>query len=323
MKAIVHDQFGGPEVLRFIELEKPGIGEEQILIRVRGAALHPGDWLMMTGQPLLFRPAFGVQTPRKRVPGFDVAGTVEAVGSATSEFQPGDEVFGEAPTGSCAEYVAVAEDNVAPNPSALTLNQGAVVPVSGTTALRGLRDAGKLRAGQHVLINGAGGGIGTFAVQIAKAFGAEVTGVCSAGKADLVTSMGADHVIDYTKENFTHGGGRYDLILDNVANHSMADCRRALTSTGVYLTNNGTAGNRWVGPLGRMAGAAVLSIFVSKQGRPFYAPVRKQDLLDLTELIDAGSVTPVIGASYPLAEAARAMEQVGQGHAEGKVAITV
>lgn len=323
MKAVVQDTYGDPGVLQLVDIDKPTVGDGEVLIRVHSAAVHPGDWLLMTGRPLLFRPMFGLRRPRKRVPGFDVAGTVEAVGSTAGEFEPGDEVFGEATDGSCAEYVSVSEESVASKPANLTLDQAAVVPVSGTAALRGLRDFGKLQADQHVLINGASGGIGTFAVQIAKALGAEVTGVCGPDNVDLVRSIGADHVIDYTEHNFTEDHARYDLILDNIANHSLADCRRALVSDGVLLTNNGTSGNRWIGPLGRMVAAATLSPFVSKQGRPFYAPVRKQDLIDLEELIEAGKVTPVIGRTFPMAETADAMAHVGRGHAQGKVLITV
>ncbi len=224
MRAIVHDQYGGPEVLRLLDLDKPSADDDQLLVKVHSAAVHPGDWLLMTGQPILFRPAFGFRGPRKRIPGFDFAGTVEAVGPNVTGFAAGDEVFGDAAGGSCAEYVSVSEVKVAAKPVNITLAQAAVVAVSGTTALRGLRDAGDLKPGQHVLINGASGGVGTFAVQIAKALGAHVTGVCSTGNAELVRSIGADHVIDYTTDDFTEGGARYDLILDNVANHSLADC---------------------------------------------------------------------------------------------------
>ena len=323
MKAIVQDDYGEAAVLRLVDVDKPVPGDDDVLIDVHTASVHPGDWLLMTGRPYLFRPGFGIRGPRKKVPGFDVAGTVEAVGGNVTEFRPGDEVFGEAPSGSCAEYVSVAEQRVALKPTNVTLEQAAVVAVSGTAALRGLCEAGKLQSGQHVLINGASGGIGTFAVQIGRAQGAEVTGVCSTGNVELVRSIGADHVIDYTTDDFTKGGSRYDLILDNVGNHSLADCRRALTSDGVLLTNNGTGGNRWIGPLGRMAAAAALSVFNPNQGRPFYAPVRKQDLLDLKDLIEAGRITPIIGKSYPLAQTAEAMDYVGGGHARGKVAITM
>ncbi len=323
MRAIVHDQYGGPEVLRLLDLDKPSAEDDQLLVKVHSAAVHPGDLLLMMGRPILFRPAFGFRGPRKRIPGFDFAGTVEAVGPNVTGFAAGDEVFGDAAGGSCAEYVSVSEAKVAAKPVNITLAQAAVVAVSGTTALRGLRDAGDLKPGQHVLINGASGGVGTFAVQIAKALGAHVTGVCSTGNAELVRSIGADHVIDYTTDDFTEGGARYDLILDNVANHSLADCRRALSADGKLLTNNGTSGSRWIGPLGRMAAAAALSLFVPTQGRPFYAPVRKQDLLDLKDMIEAGQVVPVIDQTFGLAETSKAMRVVGQGHARGKVSITI
>ena len=323
MKAIVQDEYGSSEVLVLEEIDKPVAKDDEVLVRVHAASVHPGDWLLMTGRPLLFRPGFGLRKPKKRVPGFDFAGTVEAVGKNAKEFRPGDEVFGDAGNGSCAEYVSVSEEKVALKPVNLTPTQAAVVPVSGVTALRGLRDAAKVRPGQHVLINGASGGVGTFAVQIAKALGAEVTGVCSAKNVEMVQSIGADHVIDYTKEDFTKGGERYDVILDNVANHSLADCRRALTCEGILLTNNGTAGNRWIGPLGRMAVAATLSLFVSKQKPPFYAPVRKRDLIDLKEMIESGQITPVIERTFSLNETAEAMGHVGEGHARGKVVITV
>ncbi len=323
MKAIVQDGYGSQEVLKLQDIEKPVVEDDEVLVRVRTAAIHAGDWLLVTGRPLLFRPGFGFSKPRKRVPGFDFAGTVEATGRDAKGFHPGDEVFGDAAHGSCAEYVVVSEDKVEVKPANLTLEQAAVVPVSGTTALRGLRDAGKVRAGQHVLINGASGGVGTFAVQIAKALDAEVTGVCSTKNVEMVRSIGADHVIDYTRNDFTKNGERYDVILDNVANHSLADCRRALTPDGILLTNNGTSGNRWIGPLGRMAAAAVLSLFVRKQRPPFYAPVRKRDLVDLKKLIEAGKVTPVIDRTYPLSETGDAMGYIGEGHARGKVAITV
>ena len=323
MKAIVQDEYGSQEVLRLQEIAQPVVADDEVLVRVHAAGAHAGDWLLMTGRPLLFRLGVGLRGPRKRIPGFDFAGTVEAVGKDAKEFKPGDEVFGDAAHGSCAEYVSVSEDKVAPKPANLTLEQAAVVPVSGTAALLGLRDAAKVQSGQHVLINGASGGVGTYAVQIAKALGAEVTGVCSTRNVEMVRSIGADHVIDYTEEDFTKGGERYHVILDNVANHSLAECRRALVPEGILIPNNGTAGGRWIGPLGRMAAALVQSPFVRKQGRPYYAPVRKRDLLDLTELIEAGKITPVIDRTYPLSDTAEAMGLVGEGHARGKVVITV
>ena len=257
MKAIIQDEYGSSEVLVLEEIDTPVVKDDEVLVRVQAASVHPGDWLLMTGRPLLFRPGFGLRKPRKRVPGFDFAGTVVSVGENVREFQPGDEVFGEAANGSCAEYVAVSAEKMALKPANLTPTQAAVVPVSGVTALRGLRDAAKVRPGQHVLINGASGGVGTFAVQIAKALGAEVTGVCSARNVEMVQSIGADHVIDYTKEDFTKGGERFDVILDNVANHSLAalPARPDVGGDSSHQQwNRGQSLDRAVGPHGRRGG---------------------------------------------------------------------
>ena len=324
MKAIVQESYGSTgEVLRLRNIDKPVVKDDEVLVRVHTASVHPGDWLLMVGRPQLFRMGFGLRKPRKSIPGYDFAGTVEATGKDVGEFQAGDEVFGDAAGGSCAEYVSVPEKKLGRKPSNLTIQQAAVVPVSGVTALLGVRDAGGVKAGQRVLINGASGGVGTFAVQIAKALGAEVTGVCSTANLEFVRSIGADQVIDYTEEDFTGGEERYDLILDNVANHSLADCRRAVAAGGKYISNNGTSGGPWIGPLGRMAASVLQSFFISKQGRPYYSPVRKQDLLDLTELIEDGKVVPAIGQTFSLSEAAEAMAYVGSGHSRGKVAITI
>ena len=323
MKAIVQDEYGAPgDVLALREVDKPVAKDDEVLVRVRAAAVHVGDWLLMAGRPYMMRPVFGLRRPRKNVPGFDVAGHVDAVGEEVTEFRPGDEVFGTC-NGSCAEYITAAEDAVALKPAELTFEKAAAVAVSGVTALRALRDQAKVQPGQKVLINGASGGVGTFAVQIAKSLGAEVTGVCSGKNADLVQSIGADHVIDYTREDFTHGESRYDVILDNVANHSLSDCRRALDPKGMLLPNNGTAGGAWFGPLGRMVAALALSPFLSRQGRPFMATPTREDLVALRELIEAGEVTPVIDRTYPLGETPEAMAHVGAGHARGKVVITV
>ena len=323
MKAIVQDEYGPPAVLRSRDIPRPEVRAGEVLVRIHAAAIHPGDWLLMTGRPYLFRVASGLSKPRKRIPGFDFAGTVEAIGENVAEFAVGDEVFGEAAGGSCAEYASVAEEKMALRPSNLALAQAAVVAVSGVTALRGVRDAGKLQPDQHILINGAAGGIGTFAVQIAKALGGEVTGVCSTKNVEMVRSIGADHVIDYTAEDFTEGGKRFDVILDNVANHALADCRRALKPGGRLLPNNGTSGGPWIGPLGSMAAALALSPFLPKQRPPFVGAVRKQDLTDLKELIEAGKVSPVIGNTFLLSETAAAFEYLGGGHARGKIVITI
>jgi len=322
MKAIVQETYGSPDVLRLRDVETPRIKDDEVLVRVRAAAVHPGDLFFMEGVPYAFRIGFGLRGPRRKVPGFDVAGVVETVGAEVNELRPGDEVFGNG-KGTCAEYTAASEDALAPKPSGLTFERAAAVPTSAVAALRGIRDAGNVQPGQEVLINGASGGVGTYAVQIAKALGAHVTGVCSTRNVDLVRSIGADHVIDYTEEDFTRGGPRYDLILDNVANHSLSDLRRALAPGGILLPNSGSGGGRWFGPLGRVALASVLSPFIRKQGRPFVASVKSKDLVDLTELIEAGKLTPVIDGTYPLSETPEAMRYVAQGHARGKVVITV
>lgn len=322
MKAIVQDKYGPPDVLHVGEIDKPVPEDDEVLVQVHAAALHIGDWMLMMGTPYVMRIGTGLRKPRKSVPGFDVSGRVEAVGKNVKGFQPGDEVFGDC-NGSCAEYTSVAEDKLALKPAELTFEQAAAVPVSGVTALRGIRDEGKVEAGQKVLINGASGGVGTFAVQIAKSLGAEVTGVCSTGNVEMVRSLGADHVIDYTQEDFTQGDERYDLILDNVASHSFAECRRALTPTGTHIPNSGRSDGRWFGAFGRMAKAMLVSLFVRQQGRPFVAPVKKKELVELKELLEAGKVTPVIDRTYPLSETAAAMDYVGQGHASGKTVITL
>ena len=323
MKAIVQDKYGSPDdVLELQDIDKPVAKDDEVLVRVRAAAVHPGDWMVTTGRPYIIRIGTGLRKPRKRVPGFDVAGHVEAVGKNVTEFQPGDEVFGKG-NGTCAEYVSVSEDALALKPANLTFDQAAAVPISAFTALQALRDKGQIQPGQKVLINGASGGVGTFAVQIAKSLGAEVTGVCSGKNADMVRSIGADHVIDYTQEDFTHGEKRYDFILDNAGNHSLSDCRRALTPKGTLIPNNGTSGGRWIGTVGRTVGALVLSPFLRRQGRPFVSMAKKEGLVALRELIEAGKVTPVIDRTYPLSEIAEAMSHVGGGHARGKVVITV
>ncbi len=322
MKAIVQDEYGSADVLRLAEVDKPVPKDDEVLVRVHAAALHAGDYFLTTGLPYIMRLGTGLKKPRKSIPGFDVSGEVEAVGKDVEEFKPGDEVFGQC-SGSCAESVCTSPDDLAAKPTNLTLEQAAPLAVSGVTALRGIRDAGKVESGQHVLINGASGGVGTFAVQIAKALGAEVTGVCSTANMEMVRSIGADHVIDYTKEDFTVGGPRYDLILDNVANHSMTELRRALVPTGKLIPNSGRSDGRWFGAFGRMLNAAVLSLFVRQQGHPFFAPVKKEHLIALKDLIESGKVTPVVGKTYSLAETPQAMADVGAGHVSGKVVIAL
>ncbi len=316
MKAIVQNEYGSPDVFELKEIDKPVVNDDDVLVRVHAAAFHAGDYFAMRGVPYMVRMTVGWPKPKDYVPGYDVAGHVEAVGKNVMRFQPGDEVFG-ACNGTCAEYACAAQDKFVLKPANLTLEQAAAVPTSAVAALLGLRDAGKVRPGQKVLINGASGGVGTFAVQIAKAFGAEVTGVCSTRNVDMVRSIGADHVIDYTQKDFTQSGRRYDLILDQVANHSFSDYRRALTPQGTHIPNSGHSG------MGYIIKALVLSLFMRQQGRPYIAIPNSEDLVVLKELIEAGKVTPVIDRMYPLSETPEAFRYLDEGHAQGKVVITV
>jgi NADPH:quinone reductase-like Zn-dependent oxidoreductase len=322
MRVITQDRYGSAVVLEARDIDKPSIGDTEVLVRVRAAGVHPGDWAIMSGLPYIARPAYGLRRPKTGVRGTDVAGTVEAVGRDVTRFQPGDDVFGWC-AGSFAEYASASEDELAPKPANLTFEQAAAVPMSGAVALQALRDHGNVRAGQRVLINGASGGIGTFAVQIAKSLGAHVTGVCSTPNVELVRSIGADHVIDYTREDFTRNGQAYDFILDNVANRSLSDLRRALTPTGTLVPNGGNFRNRWLASGGRVIEARVRSLFTSQKLRPFLMSPRATDLVVLKDLIEAGKVTPVIDRAYPLSEASLAMRHVGDGHARGKVVISV
>jgi NADPH:quinone reductase-like Zn-dependent oxidoreductase len=323
MKAIVQDTYGAPEVLELRDIDKPAVGDDEVLVRVRAAAVNPADWAIMGGLPYIARPVYGgLRKPKNRVRGTDVAGEVEAVGTSVTRFRPGDAVFGWC-TGAFAEYASVSDDALEPKPTNLTLEQAAAAPLAGFVALQALRDKGKVRAGQKILVNGASGGIGTFAVQIAKSFGADVTGVCSTRNVDLVRSIGADHVIDYTREDFTQTGQRYDLILDNVGNHSLSDLRQALTAAGTLVPNSGGFDNRWFASLGRVVSALVVSPFVSQTLRPFVMSPKHADLGVLKNLMEAGNVTPVIDRTYPLSEVPQALGYVGGGHARGKVVITV
>jgi NADPH:quinone reductase-like Zn-dependent oxidoreductase len=325
MKTMVEDEYGSPDVLELRDIEKPEIGDDEVLVHVRAAGVNPGDWAIMSGLPYIARPVYGLRKPKNAVRGTDVAGTVEAVGAYVSRLQRGEEVFGWCGGlgGAFAEYAAASEDALAPKPTNLTFEQAAAVPMAGIVALQALRDHGNVRAGQKVLIDGASGGIGTFAVQIAKALGAEVTGVCSTRNVDIVRSIGADHVIDYTRVDFTKRYERYDFILDNVANHSLADLRGALTPKGTLVPNGGGFDNRWFAGGGRVISAHVLNRFVSHTLRPFVVLPRLEDLIALKEFIEAGKVKSVLDSAYPLGEASQAIGHVGQGHARGKVAITV
>lgn len=322
MKAIVQREYGGADVLELAEVDKPEIRDDEVLLRVRAASVHAGDTLLMQGVPYVMRAGLGLRRPRNPTPGFDVAGTVEAVGSKVTRFKPGDEVFGNG-KGTLAEYAAAKESQLVAKPPELTDEEAAVLTMSGLTALKAVRDVAKVQPGQTVLINGAAGGIGVYAIQIAKAMGAEVTAVCSAGKADFVRSLGADHVVDYSKEDFTQGDRRYDFILDNVGNRSLSDCRRVLTPNGTLIPNSGTAGGKWIGPLIPMGQAWVTSPFVSQNLRTFLSTPNEDDLTALVDLVESGKVIPVIGGTYRLADAAEALRVVADGHAQGKLVITV
>ena len=316
MKAIIQNEYGSPDVFELKKIDKPVVKDDEVLVRVHSAALHAGDYFAMRGVPYLVRMSAGWPKPRNYVPGYDVSGHVEATGKNSGQFQPGDEVFGTC-KGACAEFVCAKGKNFILKPKNLTFEQAAAVPTSALTALRGLRDAGNVQPGQKVLINGASGGVGTFAVQIAKAFGVEVTGVCSTRNVDMVRSIGADYVIDYTQEDFTQSGLRFDLILDQVANHSLSDCRRALTPQGTHIPNSGNGG------LGYVVKALMLSLFIRQQGRPYIAIPNNEDLVVLNELIEAGKITPVIDRIYPLRETPEAFRYLDEGHARGKVVITI
>jgi NADPH:quinone reductase-like Zn-dependent oxidoreductase len=321
MKAIVYHEYGSPDVLKCEETDKPTIGDDEVLIRVRAASVNPLDWHLMRGEPYVIRAMSGLRKPKPTRPGVDLAGQVEAAGRNVTQFQPGDEVFG-ASTGAFAEYVCAGENKLVLKPANLTFQQAAAVPVAAISALQGLRDKGRIQPGQKVLINGAAGGVGTFAVQIAKSFGAHVTGVCSTRNVDLVRSIGADHVIDYTQEDFTQSGQRYDLVYDCVGNHSLSAFRRVMSPRGNYVMVGGPAG-RWIGPMDRALKALLLSLFVSQKLSMFLASTNKEDLVVLKELIEAKKVTPVIDRSYTLSEVPEAVRYSEEGHARGKVVITL
>ena len=322
MKAIVQDTYGPPEVLELRDVAKPGIGDDEVLIRVHAAGLDPSVWHLMTGLPYVVRMMFGLRKPKEPVRGWDVSGIVEAVGKNVKAFQPGDEVFGSC-EGSFAEYASAGSDRLMIKPTNLTLEQAAAVTVSACTALQALRNAGKVQAGQHVLVIGAGGGVGTFAVQLAKAFGAKVTGVCSTAKTDLVRSIGADHAIDYTRDDFVDGGQRYDLILDMAGNRPVSHVRLALTPRGTLVAVGGEGGGRWFGGLGGSLAWLALSPFMRRKFRLLMASVTREDLQTLKDLIEAGKVRPIIDRTYPLSEVPDAIRAWERGHARGKVVITV
>ncbi len=319
MKAIVQGKYGSAEVLRLGEVDKPEVGDGDVLVRIDAASVHVGDWILMTGSPFVMRLVTGLRKPKDRVPGTDLAGIVEAVGKDVQRVRPGDEVFGWG-SGAFAEYARAAEDQLIDKPAGLTFEQAAAIGVSASTALQLLRDDGKVQAGQKVLINGASGGVGSFAVQIAKSLGAEVTGVCSTANVDLVRSIGADHVIDYTQADFTTGAERYDLILDNVGNHSMARTRRALAPGGTLISNGGGHAD---GKLGRTIRAMLASMIVRQQASPTVKTQNHDDLVALKSLAEAGTISPVIDRTYPLRQTPAAIDHVATGHARGTVVITM
>ena len=323
MKAITQEEYGTPgDVLRLQEIEKPTIGDDEVLVRVQATGIHIGDWLVTSGVPYLIRlMGYGLRKPKTRVPGTEFAGIVEAVGKNVEQFQQGDEVFGFG-TGGFAEYAAVSQDALVLKPANVTFEQAAAVPVSGFTALQALRDQAEVQPGQKVLIIGASGGVGTYAVQIAKAFGAEVTGVCSTRNVDMVRSIGADHIVDYTKEDITQSGQRYDVILDMAGNRSLSELRGALTPEGTLVIVGGTGGRFLMG-FGRTLRGVALSPFVSQNLRQFMSSTNKDDLVALSELIGDGKVTPVIDRTFLLEDTAEALSYVGQRHTQGKTVVTV
>ncbi len=322
MRAIVYTEYGSPEVLQLAEVTKPTPKDDEVLLDIHAASLNPLDWHFMRGTPNVMRIMSGLRRPKLTRLGVDVAGQVEAVGKNVTGFQPGDAVFGTC-KGAFAEYACAAERAVVLKPATVTFEQAAAVPVAAITALQGLRDKGRIERGQKVLINGAAGGVGTFAVQVARAFGADVTGVCSARNVDMVRSIGAHHVLDYTQENFTTSGQHYDLIFDTAGNHSLSDTRRALTSQGTLVMVGGPDTGGWLGPLADVLKVVVLSRFVSHKLRPFLARPSNQDLIVLQQLLEAGSVTPVIDRSYPLRDVPDAIRYLEKGHARGKVVISM
>lgn len=321
MKAVVYCDYGGPDVLRIVNVEKPVPADDELLVRVRASSVNPLDWHFMRGQPYLARFGMGLRKPKAIRMGVDFAGTVEAVGGKVTQFKPGDDVFGGR-TGAFAEYVTVRASRAVPKPANVSFEQAAAVPVAAVTALQAVRDQGKVRAGLKVLVNGASGGVGTFAVQIAKWLGADVTGVCSAKNAEMARSLGADRVIDYAKEDFTKEPQRYDVVVDVVGNHSLSDIRRVLTPRGTYVMVGGPAG-RWLDPLPRVLAAVVTSRFVSQDMRFFIAELNPKDLTVLHDLMQAGTLRSVIDRSYPFAQIRDAVKYQEAGHARGKVVVTI
>ena len=323
MKAIVQARYGPPDSLRFEDIDRPEVGANDVLIRVHAAALNPADWHIVRGDPYVARlMGIGLTKPKVPVAGSDAAGVVEAVGANVQGLRPGDEVFGFV-RGAFAEYACAAQDKVVPKPASLTFEQAAALPIAATTALRGIRDVGAVKPGQRVLVNGASGGVGSFAVQIAAALGADVTGVCSTGNVELVRSLGASHVIDYTTQDFTGADIKYDVILDNVSNLPLTRLRGALTKKGTLVLNGGGSPGHVFGPIGTILKAVVVNLFVSQRLRPLPSKTDRQELLDVTALVEDGKLTAVVDRTYPLAETAEGVRHTEHGHTRGKAIVTV
>jgi NADPH:quinone reductase-like Zn-dependent oxidoreductase len=324
MRAIVQDTYGPADVLELREIERPEVGENDVLVRVRAAGSGPDVWHIMTGQPYMARAALGFRRPKVRVRGWDVAGTVEAVGASMTDFRPGDEVMGVAEGGSFAEYAITSPDKLVRKPASLSYEQAAALPISGVTALQALRDKAHVQPGQTVLVIGAGGGVGTLAVQVAKSFGAHVTGVASSSKLDLVRSIGADDVIDYTREDFTDGSMKWDVIVDTAGRRPLRQLRRALTPQGTLVVVGGDGGGRWTGGFFRgMLRGPLVSPFVGQKLMGLNSKVTREDLQGVTELAEAGKLRPVIGGTYALSETPDAIRELETGHAAGKLVIAV
>jgi NADPH:quinone reductase-like Zn-dependent oxidoreductase len=322
MRAIVCHAYGTPDVLELENVEAPAIDDDRVLIRVHAASVNPLDWHHLTGTPYLARLAFGARRPNRPILGVDVAGTVEAVGRSITQFRPGDEVFGLV-EGSLAEYASAREDLIVAKPKQVSFAQAAATPVAGLTALQGLRDKGNLQAGQQVLINGAAGGVGTFAVQIAKTFGANVTGVCSTANVDLVRSIGADHVVDYNRQDFARSDQRDHVLLDNVGNRSLSDCRRVLRAHGVYVMVSGPKSGLMLGFITRMLGVMVVFRAAGQKGALMLTRPNKPDLSALSELLATGKVTPAIDRTYDLTDTREAFRHLERWHSRGKIVVTI
>jgi len=324
MKAVVQDRFGPPHTMQLLSVDRPEIGSGEVLLKVHTAAVNPYDWHMVRGDPRVARlmGGVGLTKPKARIAGVDVAGRVLDVGSDVHDLRPGDEIFGFA-RGAFAEYAIADAALVVPKPAGLTFEQAAALPMAAVTALHAIRDRGKVQSGQRVLVNGAAGGVGTFAVQIAAALGAEVTGVCSARNTDMVRKIGATHVIDYGSEDFADGTRQYDVILDNVGNRSIRDLRRAATPTGIVIVNGGGSPGHIIGAVGSILRAAIVNLFVRQQITMVPTTWSRDDLLAVTEMVDTGTLRPVIDRTFPLADAAAGLQHVEAGHASGKVVITV